>query len=631
MTGILLLLLCLTRTDPVKGDFYVSPDGRDTDAGTIERPFATLARARDAARASKQPTILVRGGTYFLPETLSFSSQDGSVTFAAFPGEEPVVSGGRRITGWREAGNGVWTAAVPDKAFFRQLFVNGRRAVRARTPNVGAFYRVQGEITLDKPCARFRFAPGEIKPEWAEKGDVEVIALQAWAELRMPLKAVEGETAVLAGACATYNRERDPRYWLENAPDMLDAPGEWHLDRDSGVVSYRPLPGEDVSRVEAVAAGLRELVRIEGAQGIRFKGLTFAHADWTLPEKGYADTQAAYDIPAAFTANGAGKCVLEDGTFVHLGGYAVEFARGCRENRIVGNEMADLGAGGMRIGEPRLRQEPADRTEKNVVTDNHIHDIGNVYPAGVGVWVGQSGGNLLAHNHIHDTYYSGFSLGWSWGYAPTAVKDNIVEYNLVHHIGRGMLADMGGIYTLGVSPGTAIRNNVFHDIESSTYGGWGIYFDEGSMEITAENNLVYRCKSNGFHQHYGRENVVRNNIFVNSRQSQVARSREEEHLSFTFEKNVVSHTEGTLLSGNWKNGKFRFARNVYWPAGTPDDWKGRGLDEGSVVADPLFVDPARDDFRLKPGSPAFQLGFKAFDVSKVGPRPRGLDSRGGFR
>jgi hypothetical protein len=583
-----------------------------------------LPKARDAARALPKPaTVVLKGGTYFLSEPLLFKAEDSGVTYAAAPGEKVVVSGGRRVTGWKK-GDGVWTATVDVP--FNSLFVDGKRRTRARTPNAGEFHRVDGEITLDKP-AKLKYREGDVKPEWAARGDVEVIALQKWAEIRMPIREVAAETrtATLSGDCFKWIIEKNARYWLENAPEFVDQPGEWYHDRKSGVLTYKPLEGEDPAKIDAIVPTLKQLIRIEGASKLAFAGLTFSHADWTIGPKGYSDSQAAIDYPGAVWAQGAVGCALERCTVSHVGGYAIEFGRGCRENRIVKCEITDIGAGGIKIGETSLRKDEADKTHSNVVTDNHIHDIGVAFPAGVAIWVGHSSKNHLAHNHIHDTYYSGFSIGWSWGYGPSGAQENVIEYNYVHDIGRGMLADMGGIYTLGTCTGTVIRNNVFHDVWSSTYGGWAIYFDEGSTGVVAENNVAYRCKSNGFHQHYGKDNTLRNNIFALSQEAQIARSRKEPHFTLTFERNIVYWKEGKLLSGNWDGDGFRWEKNLFWnPAGTkglPEAWKEKGLDKDSVVADPLFVDPDKGDFTLKPDSPALKLGFKPIDVSKVGPRP----------
>jgi parallel beta-helix repeat protein len=174
-----------------------------------------------------------------------------------------------------------------------------------------------------------------------------------------------------------------------------------------------------------------------------------------------------------------------------------------------------------------------------------------------------------------------------------------------------------------------IRNNVIHDVDSRGYGGWGIYTDEGSTGILIENNVVYRTKSGGFHQHYGKENVVRNNVFAFAREGQIIRSRKELHLSFTFERNIVYWNEGPLLGKTWSDDKFQLDYNLYWnSAGKPvqfdgkplADWQKRGQDVHSMIADPLFVDPAGGDFRLKDGSPALRLGFRQIDVGPVGPR-----------
>jgi len=150
-----------------------------------------------------------------------------------------------------------------------------------------------------------------------------------------------------------------------------------------------------------------------------------------------------------------------------------------------------------------------------------------VYPSAIGVWVGQSSRNTISHNHIHDLFYTAISVGWTWGYAPNQCAGTLIEFNHLHHIGKDMLSDMGAIYTLGVQPGTVIRNNLIHDVQSFTYGGWGIYTDEGSSNLVIENNIVYRTKSAGFHQHYGRENLVRNNIFAFGKEFQLMRTRAE--------------------------------------------------------------------------------------------------------
>jgi parallel beta helix pectate lyase-like protein len=321
---------------------------------------------------------------------------------------------------------------------------------------------------------------------------------------------------------------------------------------------------------------------------------------------------------------------VEGCSFALLGSYAIEFGMGSQENRIAGNEIFDLAAGGVKIGDAAQHDSVAEQSFANGVISNVIHDLGAVHHAAVGIWVGQSSQNIISHNHVHDLFYTAVSVGWTWGYGPNQCRENIIEWNHLHHIGKDLLSDMGAIYTLGVQPGTIIRNNLIHDVSAFTYGGWGIYPDEGSSDMVIENNIVYRTKSASFHQHYGRENIVRNNIFAFGREHQLMRSRAEPHLSFTLEHNIIEWTEGDLLGSVWSDDKYRLDWNVYYHPGTAgeairfanwtfEQWKERGQDTHSLIADPLFVDPEHHDFTLKPDSPALKLGFKPFSLSTAGP------------
>src|SRR4029079_3344744 len=186
-------------------------------------------------------------------------------------------------------------------------------------------------------------------------------------------------------------------------------------------------------------------------------------------------------------------------------------------------------------------------------SDNSIRALGRVYSPAIGVLILQSANNRVVHNEISDLYYTAVSICWTWGYRASPCSNNIVEFNHMHHIGQDMLSDMGAVYTLGIQRGTVIRNNLIHDVSAFTYGGWGLYPDEGSTDIVWENNVVYRCKSAGLHQHYGRDNIIRNNIFAFNREHQLMRTREEAHLSFIFTNNIVLYNSGALLGSNWKN------------------------------------------------------------------------------
>ncbi|MCA1684438.1 MAG: right-handed parallel beta-helix repeat-containing protein, partial [Planctomycetia bacterium] len=269
------------------------------------------------------------------------------------------------------------------------------------------------------------------------------------------------------------------------------------------------------------------------------------------------------------------------------------------------------------------------RTGETVIADNRIHHLGRLNHSGVGVLIMNAFGNTVAHNEISDLYYTGVSVGWVWGYGPSVSRDNRIEFNHIHHVGQELLSDMGGIYLLGLSPGTVVRNNIVHDVAGHDKA-WGLYTDEGSTGIVLENNLVYRTTHGSFHQHYGRDNLVRNNIFAFGRDAQIVRSRDEPHRSFTFERNIIYYRTGELFSSVWSGGTDRIVldHNLYWnPTGAPrfpgdsiGTWRARGFDKHSIVADPHFVDPDHDDFRLKPDSPAPKLGFRPPDLSAVGPR-----------
>jgi parallel beta-helix repeat protein len=367
-------------------------------------------------------------------------------------------------------------------------------------------------------------------------------------------------------------------------------------------------------------------------RNVTLRGLTFSHTDWDPGTNGYADTQAAVAIRGDVRAEYAVNCAIKECTFTQLAGYALELGRGCQGFRVVGNEMADVGAGGVRIGETTKRSDVTDMNHSHVVTDNHMHHLGLVYPPAVGVFIMQSGTNRVAHNHIHHLYYTAVSVGWNWGYQETPCRENIIEFNHLHDVGQGMLSDMGAVYTLGIQKGTVIRNNLIHDVNSFTYGGWGLYTDEGSSEIVLENNVVYRTKSAGFHQHYGRDNIVRNNIFAFGKEYQLMRTREEDHISFIFTNNIVYFDSGALLGSNWKNEKFVMNGNVFFDArpdasvkfaeASFDEWKARGHDTNSMIADPQFRDAGKFDFALKAQSPALNHGFKPIDVSKAGVRKK---------
>ncbi len=675
LVGVTVLVLLVgtmiySEAQGAQADFYVATNGDDAWSGRLpdpnavgtDGPFATLTRARDAIRQLKTAdgltapvTVMVRGGTYYIHEPFILSPEDSGtedcpITYMAYPGGKPVFSGGKEITGWQRGEGQLWVAEIPEvktgQWYFRQLFANGQRRRRARLPNKD-FYRVAELLPPEtwedsRRRAAFKFHSGDIK-QWDDLDDAEVILLRSWDESRLRITEVDTEASTVIfttpGEAVFRWVEEHARYYVENVRAGLDCPGEWYLDRKSGVVYYWPLADEDMTAAQVIAPFAQQLVRFEGdvdarefVQHITLRGFTLCYSDWTLPAEGYPGYQAECYLSATVYAEGTRACAVHDCEITHIGKYGIWLARGCQGNQIVANSIHDIGAGGIKIGETTIPERDEEQTSGNILTDNYIYDGGQVFLCGVGVLVLQSSGNLVSHNEIHHLNYTGISVGWIWGYEPSPACDNIIEYNHIHTIGRGLLSDMGGIYTLGVSPGTVLRYNLIHDVDSYSYGGWGLYTDEGSSNILLENNVVYNTKTGGFHQHYGRENIVRNNILAFSRESQIQRTREEEHLSFTLERNIVYCDNGQLLGSNWGNGNYRLDYNLYWDASSRDiqfaglslsEWQAQGRDTHSIIADPLFVDPDNGDFTLPPESPAFKLGFKPIDLSGVGPRPRG--------
>ncbi|MCL5998864.1 MAG: right-handed parallel beta-helix repeat-containing protein [Chloroflexi bacterium] len=683
-------------------DLYVSTQGNDRWTGRLaepnaagtDGPFATLARARNAVRALKEAgqlpgplTVWLRGGRYPIHQPVVFGPQDSApVMYAAYPGETPVIDGGVPIAAaaWHtEQVNGktAWVAQVPYT--FRELFVNGQRRPRARLPKVGPeperrqFFWMQEapDITLEANLFdgsdRFIARPDDFK-NWKNLQDVEVVVLHYWIEERMPVASYDPATRMVQSSrCSMFALKDDfnkrwAKYYIDNVFEALTEPGEWYLDKGAGKLYYLPVPGETPGTAEVYAPRADQFVKLVGdpdqnryVEFLRFEGLTFEHGDWheldVLPEpdtgmptnRKYAATpQAAAHVPGAIYMEGARFCAVEDCTIQHVGFYAVELADGCLGNRIVGNEMFDLGAGGVKLNGADVHGPAARQTGNNVITDNHIHTGGRVYHSGIGVAARHSFGNEISHNHIHDFFYSAISCGWVWGYRDSISHNNHIEKNHIHDLGHAWLSDMGGVYTLSVQPGTTIRGNVIHDVERANYGGWAIYPDEGSSHIVIEDNICYNTNSQTFHQHYGHENVVRNNIFVFGAEGNLGISRVDGVNALTLERNIfVTDGQPALVGGYGNDYGTRCLisdLNLFWdvsgkPAtfqrggyGRPGaqkvalaEWQQGGNDTHSLDADPCFKDLKQCDFTLDAASPALKLGFRPIDTSDVGPRPKG--------
>jgi hypothetical protein len=296
------------------------------------------------------------------------------------------------------------------------------------------------------------------------------------------------------------------------AREFLDRPGEWHLDAATGVLSYWPLPGEDLRQAETAIGVLEQLVRIAGqpgrpVQNLHFRGLRFQYTDWQVPPGGYQGIQAGHFATAQpapglwprITAAVAGvhvrQCSFEDGVLACLGGGGLELADGCRGNLVQGNHVYEVGSNGINVGGPNDEdQVPKD----NRVQDNYVHACGRDDYGAVGIWVGISQRAVVAHNLVHDLPYTGISVGWQWNPEPTACKENRVEYNHVYDVMK-RLCDGGCIYTLGFQPGTVIRGNHLHDVLRSQFAQGapnnGMFIDEGSKGFLFHENVIYNTSA----------------------------------------------------------------------------------------------------------------------------------------
>lgn len=682
-------LVLLGALSALGGEFYVAPCGDDANPGTRKKPFATLTRAREAIRQTKaiaaEPmNVVIRGGRYYLREPLVLGPEDSGtaghpITYMAHPGEKPVFCGGKVIKGWRRGQAGSWSVEIPEvksgKWYFRQLHVNGRRRERARLPQEG-WYKVAAPG--DPPKRSFKFHPGQIDPKWRNLGDVEIVLLQFWSEARLRIESIDEANHIVRFTGDAFRPiDWSLGWYAENVGEGLTQPGRWYLDRQTGILTYWPLPGEEMERLEVIAPVAKGWVRLEGdyesgklVEHVTFRGLTFHYSAWNLDKTlGYSYPQASIElfprqklwvgnhddeglstpqsqvpVPAGIYAKGAHHIRFEDNEIAHTGAWGVHLAHGgCHDNAIVGNYFHDLGAGAIRVGGTDATFDPCEETCRTRITDNRIRQCAKVYFGAPAIHIGQSSGNRVAHNEISGGCPWAISVGWTWGYMPpNNARDNIIEYNHCHHIAGGVLGTHGAIYLIGVQPGTAVRYNFIHDI-TGTRTGWdaasgsGIVLDNSSVGIVVEHNVVRDVGAYCLLFNYNDlGNIVQNNILAFPGIAVMNRSGDAGKLDQTgvFYRNIFCYNgdkSRLFKAKDWANYDVVMDYNLYFdPSGKPvkflsydfQQWKEKGLDRKSIIADPLFVDVGKGDYGLKPDSPAFNLGFQPIDLSRVGPRPR---------
>ncbi|MEU1971265.1 right-handed parallel beta-helix repeat-containing protein [Microbacterium sp. NPDC019599] len=681
-------------------EVYIGPHGSHHGIGSRGYPVRELGQALSLIRGRREPgqdaVVWVFPGTYRIGETLVLGPEDSRTTVAALGDGEAVFDGSVRVTGWQEvevAGRTVWAAPPPERGFV-SLYVDGERRQRPRFPRGGELrmrrqrgldVRADFDGTLFDGSDRFEVEDGDV-PDLADLAAVEVVVPHFWVQERMPVSTFDRDSGEIVSTRTSIFALRDDatkrfaRYWLDNVAEAFgEVPGEWYLDR-SGVLTgaprllYAPRDGETIEDTVITVPGLEQFVRVEGdaaagevVRSIRIEGITFrgagfeempaARAPFDVREDGLlprdvdfaAAVQGATEATAALSYSGARDCAIVGGGVTQVDGYAISFLEGSRGNVVSGVHVRDVGAGAVRIGGAGVASSPLF-SRANEVSDSHLHAGGRLYPNAVAVLLQHGADSVVAHNEIHDFFYTGISVGWTWDYVPSVSTGNDIAFNHVHDIGQGRLNDTGAIYLLGIAPGTLVRGNHVHHVRCRNYGGWGIYLDQGSSHVVVEGNTVHDCSHQAFHVNYGRENTVRHNVFAYGGESQVAVTKPEAHRPFTFERNIVVGAGTPAFAGRQDHRDIRNLTldsdlNLYWDASPvpgarfaanggysgamewelrePADevWLAAGRDAHSVFADPGFRDAAARDLRVVPGGPAEALGIQAPDPTRAGPRP----------
>lgn len=514
--------------------YYVSPNGDDGNPGTETQPFKTLEKARNVVRTTNDAMIediivYLRAGTYQLSATVVFDQNDSgtngfNIVYRSYPGERPIISGGQKITGWTAAGNGTYRASV-GALRFRQLYVNGVRAQRARTPNAGTFNQLR---SWDTGGRRIEIASSEIT-NWQRLNEVEMVIPGKGvnqANLRIGSFSISGTSAFVTPLepartrifQQVYPPKENRPYYFENAYEFLDQPGEWYLNTVTNEVFYLPRAGENMATATVVAPRLEQLLRVQGtlsspAHHTQFHGLTFEHSTWILPNnEGFIGDQAftiftqplpndeitsypGYRHPAAVHVEAANNIRFERNVFQHLGSSGLNLYMGTQDVTIVGNLFTDISAGGIAV-DLNLEGNPSDTrkiTRRPVIRNNYLTGIGKDYYQNVGIAAGYPDSAVIEHNELTDMPYTGISVGWGWDDKDNAARNNLVRYNKIWNV-LTLMSDGGGIYTLSRQPGTLIAENYVHDItRTPLHGGFnisGIYLDEGSNFITVRDNVL---------------------------------------------------------------------------------------------------------------------------------------------
>ncbi|MBQ3226755.1 MAG: right-handed parallel beta-helix repeat-containing protein [Clostridia bacterium] len=662
-----------------RASFGFSPEKKYRAEGplkTLEQALFYITELR--LNGHDQPiTIVMMDEEYEISKPVVLTPEMHSITIK--PYTKTVFSGGFTIKGFKKDvfnGTECFSAYVPEirekGIWFTDLYVDGARAQFTKYPKKGTLEPSEVETEEDwlhTPVSWFKTQKEDLETisKFRNFGDCFISYNHYWIDEHSPIKSYDLESGKIEfeypsrfSLCPTQPHTA-LHYIIENVAESFENPNEWYLDRETSMVYYIPRnENQTPENIKVVAPLTDKLFILQGKNEnklsyVHFENLDFAYtkgdykSEFVDPKTGEL-TYRASDAQSVAQAHGSIElyythgCAMENCNLYCLGVHALTVNEGCTGTKLCNNHIYDIGAGGIKIGgegylfdaEGNATLDDLNQNSGNTVKNNRIERCGRRYFAGCGILVKHSFENYIGHNEISDLYYTGISVGWVWGYKPSVTRDNLIEKNLIYNIGMGALSDMGGIYTLGKQPGTVIRGNVIHDVTTYDYGAWGIYLDEGSSYITVENNLCYKVGKNGFNQHFGQMNTIRNNIFAKTGHCAARVSLWHINNRAIFEKNILvtdgkssysSMIDGDSIAPNQIIATSNLHYNVSGPVSAMGEKEkisleefqtAYGNDKYSIEADPMFVDYENNDFRLKPESPAYKIGFRDIDFSDVG-------------
>ena len=571
-------------------DIFVATNGNDTwsgllltaNTGLTDGPVRTItaaqviARQRLAAMAAgatrQQINVRIGAGEYRLTAPLTFGPTDSGVLGAAVV-YRAETAGTVTLSGAMTVGNATGPAAgtvvsLPAPALGAnvmrggtQLFVNGKRATLARSPNEGNYWFVQKVVPLaDEPVGKVGQEAFEPPPaaltlinglSSADRSQAMLKIMQAWSSGRHRVSSLTAPAGAVRVTPRTLwpflNVGTNQRFYVENVAAALDAPGEWLWDATG--LRYIATAADVGKPLKFEMPVLDQLLIIKGdaataswVHDLEFHGLGFSGTRLLTPDAGFTDNQAGVTIGAAIEVDAARRVLIDGCTIQRTGGYGIWMRAAVRESTVNNCKMSDLGAGGVKVGLTAQLPTDLNGTGLNKVQNNAISDNGKVIPGAVGVWIGQSSDNTVANNLISNTSYTAISVGWSWKYGSATAMRNRITANLMLNIGQGQLSDLAGIYTLGESTGTVISGNIIQEVRPYPgygAGAWGLYNDEASTGITWERNIVIGTDAGGYLLHYGRNLIVRNNLLAYGDRGEVQVTRSDPLTNLNFNNNLL--------------------------------------------------------------------------------------------